>query len=577
MGVADGENIINLTLGEGSSHHGIVAGATGSGKSTLLHTIIMSGMLCHSPDELHLYLMDFKSGTEFKIYESAKLPHIQLLALDAMQEFGESILENLVNEMSRRSNLFKGAGQTSLAGFIETTGKPLPRILVIIDEFQVLFNDSANRKIAMNCAELTKKLVTEGRSYGIHLLMATQTTKVISELTLSHGIIEQMRVRIGLKCGEDDVRYLYGGRDDAKILDMMKGPIGTTVMNLEYMVSSNIGFRAAYCSKETQAKYLSVISEAYAEIPSAMQIFEGSRTVSFLDYLLQNKIGFSNEATVKMHIGMPIKVAPPVILQFDRRRRHNLLACGANEKMAENLVNLCMLSALLNTNTDVYCIDGEHLLGESGSLALYECLAGFTPRFRLAKNRAEIIGFISDIYSIYLARKKTNEMKQTFIVIKNMQPLDIVKKMLKGEPLDENEYVGETISEATPQFADFGVSTNYDSIPLSVTEKLLHLIDSGANYGIFFSISSLDYQVIKENMYYGENVLSKFPERIVFALSNNDAGNLIDGVSVSGLRENTVYYSDGVKNAFQIKPYAIPDVIELNRYINKLSAGNGTR
>lgn len=76
----------------------------------------MSSMLHYSPDQLHLYLMDFKSGTEFKIYESVKLPHIQLLALDAMQEFGESILENLVAEMEKRGSLFKEAGQTSLKG-----------------------------------------------------------------------------------------------------------------------------------------------------------------------------------------------------------------------------------------------------------------------------------------------------------------------------------------------------------------------------------------------------------------------------------------------------------------------------
>lgn len=155
VGVGDGDSIVSITIGEGSSHHGLIAGATGSGKSTLLHTLIMSSMLHYSPEQLHLYLMDFKSGTEFKIYESVKLPHIQLLALDAMQEFGESILENLVSEMEKRGAMFKEAGQTSLKGYTEATGKPLPRILVIMDEFQILFNDSTNRKVAMNCAELT--------------------------------------------------------------------------------------------------------------------------------------------------------------------------------------------------------------------------------------------------------------------------------------------------------------------------------------------------------------------------------------------------------------------------------------
>lgn len=41
VGVGDGDSIIHLTIGEGSSHHGLIAGATGSGKSTLLHTLIL--------------------------------------------------------------------------------------------------------------------------------------------------------------------------------------------------------------------------------------------------------------------------------------------------------------------------------------------------------------------------------------------------------------------------------------------------------------------------------------------------------------------------------------------------------
>lgn len=118
--------------------------------------------------------------------------------------------------MENRGKLFKEAGQTSLKGYTQETGQPLPRILVIMDEFQILFNDSTNRKVAMNCAELTKRIVTEGRAFGIHLLMATQSTKVISDLTLSHGTIEQMRIRVGLKCGESDARYLFSDENDAK-------------------------------------------------------------------------------------------------------------------------------------------------------------------------------------------------------------------------------------------------------------------------------------------------------------------------------------------------------------------------
>ena len=574
VGVGDGDSIISMTIGEGSSHHGLIAGATGSGKSTLLHTLIMSSMLHYSPEQLHLYLMDFKSGTEFKVYESVKLPHIQLLALDAMQEFGESILENLVKEMEKRGSLFKKVGQTSLKGYAQATGQPIPRILVIMDEFQILFNYSTNRKVAMNCAELTKRIVTEGRAFGIHLLMATQSTKVISDLTLSHGTIEQMRIRVGLKCGENDARYLFSDQNDAKALEMMKGPIGTAVMNLDYTEQQNIGFRAAYCDDETQKYYLQLISETFADKPYTLQTFEGSRTIKLLDYYRSLGLGYTDEIPVKIHMGTLIKVAPPFDISIDKKKKHNLLICGSNERMANIVSNNYIISALLNKNASVYCIDGDKLVGDDTSQDLYEVLLSITPRFNVAEGRRDIIYFIRDVYKKYQSWKKQNNNEAIFVIIKNIQFLDIVKNMFKGDPFDESEYVddeisvSEDISCADPFAAINNMFANKNSDDnLSTGEKLIKMIEDGSGFGIHFVVTSLEYQTVRETMYYGENILTKFPERVIFSLGDNDADNLIENVSVSGLRDDTVYITDSVKNTFQMKPYVTPLAHELKMFM----------
>ena len=577
VGIGDGDSIIDLTIGEGSSHHGLIAGATGSGKSTLLHTLIMSAMLHYSPEQLHLYLMDFKSGTEFKIYESVKLPHIKLLALDAMQEFGESILENLVQEMENRGNLFKEAGQTSLKGYTEFTCKKLPRILVIMDEFQILFNDSTNRKVAMNCAELTKRIVTEGRAFGIHLLMATQSTKVISDLTLSHGTIEQMRIRIGLKCGESDARYLFSDQNDAKALEMMKGPIGTAVMNLDYTEQSNIGFRAAYCDDDTQKHYLDMISNTFADCPYTLQTFEGGRTTDLLTYYKKAAIGRTDKTPIRIHMGDLIKVADPFEIMIDKKKKHNMLICGANDQMSNMISSNYMISALLNQNACVYCIDGDKLVGDDTSQDMYEALRTLSDHFYVAEGRADIIQFIRDIYGKFQEWKKHNSSEVIFVVIKHLQFLDIVKTMFKGEQFDESEYIDDQDSvesvnnPADPFAAVNSMFSNRDfSDNMSTGEKLIKMIEEGSGFGIHFIVTSMEYQTVRETMYYGENILSKFPERIIFSLGNNDAENLIENVSVSGLRNNTVYYSDGIKNTFQLKPYIAPSPKVLKEYIQNV-------
>lgn len=536
-------------------------------------------MLHYSPDQLNLYMMDFKGGTEFKIYESERLPHIRLLALDAMQEFGESILQNLVEEMEKRSNEFKNAGgYTKLEDYVRGTGNPMPRILVIMDEFQILFDDSTNRKVAMRSANHAKRIVTEGRAYGVHLLMATQSTNIISTLTLDRGTIEQMRIRIGLKCGEDDARYLFSDRYERDALDKMVGPKGTAVMNPDYTEQyGNIGLRVAFCDSENKAKYLKLISETFAGEPCTTQIFEGSRTEQLLDYFASRGITQTDTLPVRIHMGNTIKVADPFEIVVDRKRKHNLLVCGSNERMANNIVNEYMVSASININTSIYCIDGDSLVGDDVSGGFYRVLQSHSANFHLATSRADIVQFIHDIYEIYTTRKKNNESSIIFIIIKNLQFLDIVKSMLKGETVDEAEYIeveGNTAQEENDgdPFAslnNFISSRSNSSNDLSTSnEKLLKLIEDGSGFGIHFVVSSLEYQTVKDCMHYGENALAKFPERIIFSLNDNDADNLVENVSVTGLRDNTVYFTDGVKDTYQMKPYIAPTAGELDQFLS---------
>lgn len=563
VGIGDGEKVVPIVFGKGSSQHALIAGATGSGKSTLLHTIIMSSMLHYSPDLLNLYLMDFKSGTEFKVYDSKHLPHIKLLALDAMQEFGESILEDLEAEMLRRSDEFKKVGASTLGEYVQATNKPTPKILVIMDEFQILFNDSTNRKVAYHCAELAKRIVTEGRSYGIHLIMATQSTKIISNLTIESGTIEQMRIRIGMKCGEGDANYLFTDRNDTKALEMMKGPIGTTVMNPEYTEEANIGFRAVYCDDITQRRYLEKISEQFADYPCEMQIFEGDRVTN----LLKTNAGtadFNHDNAVTVECGTLIKVAPPLRITFDRRRNHNTLICGTNERMSENLFNIFTFFILKNKKVSVYCFDGERLLGPSSADRVYAAFTRMSGNFKVAESRGNIIEAVNEIYDLYSERKRYGGGDSVFILVKNLQFLDLVKSMFKGDTIDESEYL-DSISQSEDTF-DFGS----DISTLGVSEKMLKIIDDGTAYGIHIVTSSLEYQSVKESMYFGENILAKFPERFVFSLNDSDAESLIEGVSVTSLRDNTVYYTDSVRNTFQLKPYVFPGIEELETFTEKL-------
>lgn len=154
-------------------------------------------------------------------------------------------------------------------------------------------------------------------------------------------------------------------------------------------------------------------------------------------------------------------------------------------------------------------------------------------------------------------------------MLRNLQYIDLYKKLLKGDFVDESEYTDaaeDTQDNSPDSFFDFTGSGSGNKYGL--TEKISALVGEGSNYGIYFIVSCTDYQTVRDTMHFGSFVLTKFTERFVFGMNDSDAGYLINDVSMAVPDDNTVYYTDGVKNTCQIKPYLFPGAEELKNYID---------
>ena len=181
----------------------LIGGAVGQGKSNLLLDIIYSLAARYSPDELSMLLLDYKQGLEFHRFAPDAegrgwLPHVKVLSLESDQEFGVAVLRHVTEELERRSRLFKEAGAPSIGAYRRATGLAVPRMLVIIDEFHALFegdDDLVDQAVA-----LLEAIAKQGRAYGIHLLLASQTISGISGLRAKgDSIFAQFPLRMSLK------------------------------------------------------------------------------------------------------------------------------------------------------------------------------------------------------------------------------------------------------------------------------------------------------------------------------------------------------------------------------------------
>jgi hypothetical protein len=202
IGFAEGV-AVDLVLAD-ASPHALVGGPSGSGKTNLLLTMIASMAARYSPDELELHLLDFKEGVSFAQFAPGRrdrtwLPHARLIGVNVNtdREFGLALLTHLAAEMRHRAEVAKAHEVTKLEELraVDPDGR-WPRIVAVIDEFQVLFAE--RDAVTREAARLLEDVVRRGRSQGIHLVLASQDVSSIEAFWGRPAIFEQFVVRIGL-------------------------------------------------------------------------------------------------------------------------------------------------------------------------------------------------------------------------------------------------------------------------------------------------------------------------------------------------------------------------------------------
>jgi ABC-type uncharacterized transport system YnjBCD ATPase subunit len=203
IGETPAGDVAKLSLGD-NPPHALVGGPSGSGKTNLLYAWIAGLASNYSPDELALYLLDFKEGVSFARFASGRrdpswLPHVRLVGVNINddREFGLALLRHLKDELRRRAEAAKAHEATKLEELrAADPGGHWPRIVAIVDEFQVLLE--ARDAVTDEAVQLLEDLARRGRSQGIHLVLASQDVAGIEALWGRPSLVAQFTLRIAL-------------------------------------------------------------------------------------------------------------------------------------------------------------------------------------------------------------------------------------------------------------------------------------------------------------------------------------------------------------------------------------------
>ncbi len=212
--------VVNVDLRH-DGPHALIAGTTGAGKSELLRTLLVSAALHHSPERLHLLLIDYKGGAAFG--PLSRLPHAVGTITDLSGDLARRGLVSLRAELRRREAVVAEHGSDRWTG---------SALVVVVDELATLVSELPD------FVEGLVDLAQRGRSLGIHLVLATQRPAGVVTDAIRANVTMRLSLRVA---DEDDSRDVVGTPDAAHLPRDLPGravvrldPTRTTTVQVAY-------------------------------------------------------------------------------------------------------------------------------------------------------------------------------------------------------------------------------------------------------------------------------------------------------------------------------------------------------
>jgi DNA segregation ATPase FtsK/SpoIIIE, S-DNA-T family len=392
-----------FVMGVRGVHHGLVGGDVRMGKTNLLHVLISQLALSYPPEELELYLLDFKE-VEFDAYLTERLPHARAITSRTDREFGLSMLRRFHDEINRRARLCREARVTDLPDYRSATGQPMPRALVIMDEFQVLFSEED--RLAREAGRLLADIAKRGAAFGLHLLLATQSPGGPLAAYL-RPVYEQMALRIALGCTQPSVSQAILGEGNDAATRLVQA--GDAIYNDRRGEGDNPVMRIAFLATRERLSLIASIREfgggreyppPASFDPDAPASFGAARDAASVSLSLSSSLSSSSSsslsvsaawpppgATVQAWLGEAIEIKPETTATFERYVRSNLLIAGGEDHGHGLLLATVLSAAVQRSPADVRFTIAEFTRPSSSSHGFFDPLRSLPHEVRIADRR----------------------------------------------------------------------------------------------------------------------------------------------------------------------------------------------
>ncbi|MEM1424376.1 MAG: FtsK/SpoIIIE domain-containing protein, partial [Planctomycetota bacterium] len=537
IGRSGASKVQQLVLGEGTAQHALIAGRTGSGKSTLFHVIVTSCAAWYATHEVELYLVDFKKGVEFKPYATHDLPHARVIAIETDRAFGLSVLQRIDRELTDRGERMRTAQVQNLATFRGKTGERMPRVLLVVDEFQELFVE--DDQIAQEAAILLDRIVRQGRAFGVHVVLGSQTMG--GAYAINRATMSQMNVRIALQCDEQD-SYLILGEDNAAAR-LLERP-GEAVYNAQGgKVEANSPFQVVWLPDAVRDEQLArLASRARSEGMPAPEtvVFEGNApadTRNTPELVQSRQTPVAPHEPLRAHLGVPVAIAPPVAATIERGRAENLLVLSTNADTARSILSASLLGL-------------DRLLGATPGAAVH--------LVHQPADDAHDLGALASSLTIDVRTSAPQGVGDALLEI----DAELERRSLidaQGDPPVVLVLAGLHRCRDVTKPDDAGFSFGGDDGPAQKTpgDLLDRIVRDGPQLGVHTLVWADTLDAFERA--FDRRRMGEFAHRVLTQMNAMDSSAVLDSPAASRLpMGRALYYNDRTTSSSVIRPYAFP-------------------
>ncbi len=543
----------SLKLGVGTAQHAIIAGKTGSGKSSMLHAIISSAVLKYSPENLRLVLLDFKKGVEFQVYSDNQLPHADIIGIESHREFGLSALEYVDGCMQRRGELFRSRGVQDIASWnMAVPEQHLPRMLIVVDEFQELFVE--DDKLSNQVSLILDRIVRQGRSFGVHAILSSQT--LAGAYSLPRTTLGQMGVRIALQCDASDAQIVFA--EDNPAAARLKNPGQAIYNDAGGRIEGNQPMQIGWLSKSQQQTWLAEIGKGYSNADPTTNIlgrsvvYDGNRAATWTE---ENANRAVNEARRDVNpdaiwcvVGESVAISPAIAFPLTNQAGRNLLIVGGVDAIAASVMSVVTASFVRHFQGDnraLVFVAQAAKPTDARALQLPERWKHLPCELKTADVRG-VDGMLKELHQMLKQRiEQPDEASTQIPVLVNLIQLGRLRSLRRDD--------------------EFGMGSFGDA-ELTPDKQLEVLLRDGPSHNMHIVIWAENYSTV--NRWLSRTALREIEIRLLMQMGANDSTNLIESVAASRLGENVMLVHDEATGQDQgFRPFDFDTLGELSKWV----------